>query len=46
MERTAFDYLVAGTEVTLEALMERINRSDWYISDKEALKMKLIAGIV
>ncbi|HUD33852.1 MAG TPA: ATP-dependent Clp protease proteolytic subunit [Variovorax sp.] len=46
MERTAFDYLVAGTDVTLDELMERIGRSDWYVSDAEALKRKLIAGIL
>jgi hypothetical protein len=26
--------------------MKRISQSDWYLSDAEALKMKLIAGIV
>lgn len=46
MERTAFDYLVAGSDVTLDELMKRINGSDWYLSDAEALKRKLIAGIV
>lgn len=46
MERTAFGYLVAGSDVTLDELMERISGSDWYLSDAEALKRKLIAGIV
>ena len=46
MERTAFDYLVAGSDVTLDELMERISGSDWYLSDAEALRRKLIAGIL
>ena len=46
MERTAFGFLVAGSDVGLDELMERISRSDWYVSDAEALKRKLIAGIL
>lgn len=46
MERTAFEYLVAGSDVTLDELMQRINGSDWYLTDAEALKRRLIAGIV
>ena len=46
MERTAFEYLVAGTDVTLDELMEKISQSDWYLTDKEALKRKVIAGIL
>lgn len=46
MERTAFEYLVAGTDVTLDELMGEINGSDWYLTDKQALERKLIAGIL
>jgi ATP-dependent protease ClpP protease subunit len=46
MERTAFEYLVTESDVTLDELMSRINQSDWYISDAEALRRKLIAGIL
>lgn len=46
MERTAFECLVAGSDVTLDELMKRISQSDWYVSDAQALKMKLIAGIL
>jgi ATP-dependent protease ClpP protease subunit len=46
MERTAFEYLVKDSDVTLDELMNRISRSDWYISDAEALQKKLIAGIL
>jgi ATP-dependent protease ClpP protease subunit len=46
MERTAFECLVAGSDVTLDELMKRIGQSDWYVSDAQALKMKLIAGIL
>ncbi|MGI4779467.1 MAG: ATP-dependent Clp protease proteolytic subunit [Janthinobacterium lividum] len=46
MERTAFEYLVAGTDVTLDELMGEIKTSDWYLTDKQALERKLIAGIL
>ena len=46
MERTAFEYLVEGTDVTLDELMSRISRSDWYLTDAEALEKRLIAGIL
>ena len=46
MERTAFEYLVSGTDVTLDDLMKKISESDWYLTDEEALKRKVIAGIL
>lgn len=46
MERTAFEYLVRGSDVTVDDLMGRISRSDWYISSDEALQKKLIAGVL
>lgn len=46
MERTAFEYLVSGTDVTLDELMEKISQSDWYLTDEEALQRKVIAGIL
>ena len=46
MERTAFEYLVEGTDVTLDELMEKISKSDWYLTDAEALKRKVVAGIL
>ena len=46
MERTAFEYLVAGSDLTLDELMKRINGSDWYLTDGQALEKKLIAGIL
>ncbi|WPB58435.1 ATP-dependent Clp protease proteolytic subunit [Xylophilus sp. GOD-11R] len=46
MERTAFQYLVEGSAVSLEELMDRIDESDWYVGSDEALRLKLVAGIV
>lgn len=46
MERTAFEFLVAGSDVTLDELMGRINGCDWYVTDAQALEMRLIAGIL
>ncbi|MCZ2496791.1 peptidase S14 [Xylophilus sp. Kf1] len=46
MERTAFEYLIEGSDVSLDALMERIGRSDWYITADEAVQKKLVSAIV
>ena len=46
MERTAFGYLVKGTEVGLDDLMARIAESDWYIEAEEAVRLKLVAAVL
>ena len=46
MERTAFKSLVSGSDVSLDELMDRISRSDWYIPADEAVETKLVAGIL
>lgn len=46
MERTAFEYLVRGSEITVDQLMDRIGQSDWYISSAEAVEKKLVAGVL
>ncbi len=46
MERTAFAFLVEGSSVTLDGLMDRIGKSDWYITSDEALRLGLVAGVI
>lgn len=46
MERRAFEVLVAGTPLSIEALMERIDRSDWYIEAQEARSLGLVHAVV
>lgn len=46
MERTAFKYLIEGSDLSLDELMSRIGESDWYISSAEAVQKKLVAGVL
>ncbi len=44
MERRAFEVLVDGSQLSIDDLMERIERSDWYLSAAEAESLGLIRG--
>jgi ATP-dependent protease ClpP protease subunit len=44
MERRAFEVLVDGSQLSIDDLMERIERSDWYLSATEAKSLGLING--
>jgi ATP-dependent Clp protease, protease subunit len=46
LERRGFDQLVAGSELTTQALLERVMNKDWYMPAEEALSLKLVAGLV
>jgi ATP-dependent Clp protease protease subunit len=46
MERTAFGYLVEGSELSLDELMQRIGQSDWYIPCDEALRLGLVGEVI
>ena len=46
LERRGFDRLVAGTELTSQALLDRVLQQDWYMTADEALSLKLVAGLV
>jgi len=46
MERTAFEYLVEGSDISLDELMARIGESDWYIPSAEAVQKRLVAGVL
>jgi ATP-dependent protease ClpP protease subunit len=46
LERNDFEHLVAGTELTTDALLDRVMNKDWYVTADEALALKLVAGLV
>jgi ATP-dependent protease ClpP protease subunit len=46
MERRAFAALVEGTQLSLDALMERIQQSDWYLEATEARALGLIREVI
>jgi len=46
IERRDFARLVEGTELTLDALLEKVLARDWYLDEEEALRLGLIAGVV
>jgi ATP-dependent protease ClpP protease subunit len=45
LERRGFEALIAGSQVTMEELAQRIE-GDWYLDADEALKRGLIGGLV
>lgn len=45
LEREGFEALIAGSPVTMDALLERA-QSNWYVPADEALSLGLIAGVV
>ena len=46
LERRGFERLVAGSQLSAEALLERVLHKDWYMTAEEALALKLVAGLV
>jgi ATP-dependent Clp protease protease subunit len=46
VERDDFAQLVAGTGLTVDALLERVLARDWYLFAKEALQLRLVAALV
>jgi ATP-dependent Clp protease, protease subunit len=46
LERQGFERLVAGSDLSTEALLERVMKKDWYMTADEALRLKLVAGLV
>lgn len=45
IERTGFEQLIEGSDVTLEEL-EKQTIGDWYLTAQQALERRLIAGLV
>jgi ATP-dependent protease ClpP protease subunit len=46
LERQGFERLVEGSELTTEDLLERVMKKDWYMTAEEALRLKIVAGLV
>jgi ATP-dependent Clp protease, protease subunit len=46
LECRGFEQLVAGSELTSDALFERVMKKDWYMPAQEALSLKLVAGLI
>ena len=46
LERDGFEALVAGSRLDIDALYQHVLKENWFLSAEEALKLKLIAGIV
>ncbi len=46
LERDGFEALVAGSKLDIDALYQHVLKENWYLSSLEALKLKLVAGIV
>lgn len=46
LEREGFADLVRGSSLSLDALLERVMDSSWYLRGPEALKLGLVAGLV
>lgn len=46
LERDGFENLVRGSKLDIEALYQHVLKENWYLSASEALKLKLVAGIV
>lgn len=45
IQNEGFENLVRGSDLTMEELLQRAP-SNWYVEAKEALRLKLIAGII
>lgn len=46
MERRGFEKLVEGSQLTTDALLDRVMEKDWYMPAEEALSLRLVAGLV
>ncbi|MDO9403235.1 MAG: ATP-dependent Clp protease proteolytic subunit [Polaromonas sp.] len=46
LEREGFMDLVAGSDLSIDDLMTQVMDQDWYVSAHEALKMRLVGGVV
>jgi len=46
IERRGFDRFVEGSNLTGQALTDRVLQKDWYMTADEALSLKLVAGLV
>lgn len=46
LERRGFEKLVEGSQLTTDALLDRVMEKDWYMSAEEALSLRLVAGLV
>jgi ATP-dependent Clp protease, protease subunit len=46
LERAGFEQLVKGTPLGLDALIERVNEADWYLSAAEAHRIGLVRHLV
>lgn len=46
LERQGFEQFVAGSQLTVEALVQHVMDKDWYMPAEEALSLKLVAGLV
>ena len=45
LERQGFDELAAGSSLSGEDLLERVQRKDWYLMAAEAVELGLVAGL-
>lgn len=46
LEREGFEALVDGSDLDIDALYEHVLRENWYLSAADALRHRLVAGIV
>ncbi|RZJ25003.1 MAG: peptidase S14 [Haliea sp.] len=46
LEREGFEQLVDGSGITLDELMAKVMDQDWYVSAQDALKMRLVQGVL
>ncbi|RYF33823.1 MAG: peptidase S14 [Comamonadaceae bacterium] len=46
LERDGFENLVRGSKLEIEDLYQHVLKENWYLSAAEALKLKLVAGIL
>lgn len=46
LERDGFEDLVRGSKLDIEELYQHVLKENWYLSAAEALKLKLVAGIL
>jgi ATP-dependent Clp protease, protease subunit len=46
LERRGFEELVRGSQLSADALLQRLMKKDWYMPAEEALSLGLVGGLV
>lgn len=46
MQNETFERLIAGTDLSVDTVLEQVTKADWYLTATEAVRLRLVAGLV